>query len=150
MTLQLPSFGCLFLSCQQQKDTKNRAAVTSLRSFLFYDNFSKHQNQYMGCRLIEKDFFSKGLKIKSFVMNFISLTSVTKNWICQFCHNRKIRPKGNFVSCQVHQTKKWLQYLDWTFLCFFPLSRRSLCIPSSLGLTLWWWHYRSIMIQYTL
>ena len=30
MTSQLPGFWCLFLSCQQQKNTKNRAAVTSL------------------------------------------------------------------------------------------------------------------------
>ena len=43
MTSQLPCFQCLFLSCQQQKNpTKNRAAVTSLRSFLFLDNFSKN------------------------------------------------------------------------------------------------------------
>ena len=40
MTSQLPGFWCLFLSCQQQKNTKNRAAVTSLRSFLFCDDFS--------------------------------------------------------------------------------------------------------------
>ena len=40
MTSQLPCFGCLFLSCKQQKNTENRAAVTSLRSFLFRDDFS--------------------------------------------------------------------------------------------------------------
>ena len=40
MTSQLPCFCCLFLSCQQQKNpTKIGAAVTSLRSFLFRDNF---------------------------------------------------------------------------------------------------------------
>ena len=39
MTSQLPCFGCLFLSCQQQKNTKNGAAVTSLRSFLFHEDF---------------------------------------------------------------------------------------------------------------
>ena len=39
MTSQLPRFQCLFLGYQQQKKTKNRAAVTSLRSFLFHDNF---------------------------------------------------------------------------------------------------------------
>ena len=39
MTSQLPRFRCLFLSCQQQKNTKNGAAVTSLRSFLFRDDF---------------------------------------------------------------------------------------------------------------
>ena len=37
MTSQLPRFWCLFLSCQQQKNTGNGAAVTSLRSFLFRD-----------------------------------------------------------------------------------------------------------------
>ena len=39
MTSQLPNFLCLFLSCQQQINTENEAAVTSLRSFLFCDNF---------------------------------------------------------------------------------------------------------------
>ena len=39
MTSQLPRFRCLFLSCQQQKNTKNGAVVTSLRSFLFHDDF---------------------------------------------------------------------------------------------------------------
>ena len=39
MTSQLPRFRCLFLSCQQQKNTENGAAVTSLRSFLFRDDF---------------------------------------------------------------------------------------------------------------
>ena len=37
---QLPHFWCLFLSCQQQKNTENGAAVTSLRSSLFRDDFS--------------------------------------------------------------------------------------------------------------
>ena len=36
---QLPCFWCLFLSCQQQKTTQNRTTVTSVRSFLFYDDF---------------------------------------------------------------------------------------------------------------
>jgi hypothetical protein len=41
MTSQMPRFWCIFLSCQQQKkNTEIRAAVTSLRSFLFCDNFS--------------------------------------------------------------------------------------------------------------
>ena len=40
MTSQLPRFWCLFLSCQQQKNTENGAAVTSLRSFLFHDDFT--------------------------------------------------------------------------------------------------------------
>ena len=40
MTSQLPRFWCLYLSCQQQKNTKNGAAVKSLRSFLFRDDFS--------------------------------------------------------------------------------------------------------------
>ena len=40
MTSQLPRFWCLFLSSQQQKKTtENGAAVTSLRSFLFRDDF---------------------------------------------------------------------------------------------------------------
>ena len=38
MTSQLPSFWCLFLSCQQQKNTENGAAVTS---FLFRDDFKR-------------------------------------------------------------------------------------------------------------
>ena len=42
MTSQLPHFWCLFLSCQQQKNTENGAAVTSLRSFLLRDNFRTH------------------------------------------------------------------------------------------------------------
>ena len=40
MTSQLYHFRCLFLSCQQQKNTKNGAAVTSLRSFVFRDDFN--------------------------------------------------------------------------------------------------------------
>ena len=40
MTSQLPHFRCLFLSCQQQKNSENWAAVTLLMSFLFRDNFS--------------------------------------------------------------------------------------------------------------
>ena len=40
MTSHLPHFRCLFLICQQQKEHKNGAAVTSLRSLFFRDNFS--------------------------------------------------------------------------------------------------------------
>ena len=39
MKSKLPRFRSLFLSCQQQKNTKNGAAVTSLRSFLFHEDF---------------------------------------------------------------------------------------------------------------
>ena len=42
MTSQLPCFRCLFLSCQQQKNIENGAAVTSLRSFLFREDFSTY------------------------------------------------------------------------------------------------------------
>ena len=43
MSSQLPLFWCLFLSYQLQKNpTKNGAAVTSLRSFLFRDDFSDY------------------------------------------------------------------------------------------------------------
>ena len=46
MTSQLPCFWCLFFSCQQQKKTnENGAAVTSLRSFLFRDDFSLNETQ---------------------------------------------------------------------------------------------------------
>ena len=41
MTSQLPHFMCLFLSCQQQKNTENGVAVMTLRSFLFCDDFSR-------------------------------------------------------------------------------------------------------------
>ena len=34
MTSQLHRFRCLFLSCQQQKNTENGAAVTSLSMFV--------------------------------------------------------------------------------------------------------------------
>ena len=40
MTSQLPSFWCLFLSYQLQKNTEKWAAVTSLRPFLFRDDFN--------------------------------------------------------------------------------------------------------------
>ena len=41
MTSQLPSFRCFFLLlAAREKDTKNGAAVTSLRSFLFRYDFS--------------------------------------------------------------------------------------------------------------
>ena len=44
----LPSFRCLFLSCQQQKNTEKGAAVTSLRSFLFRDDFTRlHIDSYL-------------------------------------------------------------------------------------------------------
>ena len=41
MTSQLPHFWSLFLSYQQQKNIENGAALTSLRSFLFRDDFNK-------------------------------------------------------------------------------------------------------------
>ena len=41
MSSHLPLFWCLFLSYQlRKKPTKNGSAVTSLRSFLFRDDFS--------------------------------------------------------------------------------------------------------------
>ena len=40
MMSYLPCFECLFLSCQQQQNTENWAAVMSLRFFLFCDNIS--------------------------------------------------------------------------------------------------------------
>ena len=40
MTSQLPRFGCLSLLPAAKKHTKNGAAVTSLRPFLFRDDFS--------------------------------------------------------------------------------------------------------------
>ena len=45
MTSQLPRFWCPFLSCQQQKPTKNGVAVKSSSSFLFCDNFSYHPRE---------------------------------------------------------------------------------------------------------
>ena len=42
MTSQLPHFRCLVLSCKQQQTTENGAAVTSLGSFLFRDDFSNY------------------------------------------------------------------------------------------------------------
>ena len=51
MMSQLPHFRCLCLSCQQQKDSKNGAAVTSLRSFLFGDNFKKLNHSNFKCFL---------------------------------------------------------------------------------------------------
>ena len=39
MMSQLPRFLCLFLSCQQQKNTENGAAVTSLRMFVHSSAF---------------------------------------------------------------------------------------------------------------
>ena len=42
MTSQLPSFWCLFVAGSWEKDIQNRAAVTSLRSFLFRDEFNKY------------------------------------------------------------------------------------------------------------
>ena len=38
---QLLRFGGFFAAGSWEKDTKNKAAVTSLRSILFRDNFSK-------------------------------------------------------------------------------------------------------------
>ena len=54
MTSQLPRFQCLFLSCQQQKNTKNGAAVMSLRSFLFRDDFSHKLMQLQTEKLVMK------------------------------------------------------------------------------------------------
>ena len=45
MTSQLPRFWCFFAADSWEKDTKNWAAVTSLRFFLFRDDFS-------GCWLV--------------------------------------------------------------------------------------------------
>ena len=44
MTSQLPNFWCLFAAGSLEKDTENRAAVTSLRSFLFCDDFRDQEN----------------------------------------------------------------------------------------------------------
>ena len=54
MTSQLPRFWCLFLSCQQQTNTKNGAAVMSLRSFLFRDDFSHKLMQLQTEKLVMK------------------------------------------------------------------------------------------------
>ena len=51
---QLPRFQCLFLSCQQKKNTENGAAVTSLRSFLFRDDFSDRDKTFEYSRLYKK------------------------------------------------------------------------------------------------
>ena len=40
MTSQLLCFRCFYAAGSWEKDTENRAAVTSLRSFLFRDDFS--------------------------------------------------------------------------------------------------------------
>ena len=40
MTSQLPRFRCFFAAGSWERNTENGAAVTSLRSFLFLDNFS--------------------------------------------------------------------------------------------------------------
>ena len=42
MTSQLPRFCCLLLLPVEKKDTKNGAAVTSLRPFLFCEDFNIH------------------------------------------------------------------------------------------------------------
>ena len=46
MTSQLPHFWCLFLSYQLQKNTENGAAVTSLRPFLFRNDFNRFVKSY--------------------------------------------------------------------------------------------------------
>ena len=40
MTPQLPYFGCFFAAGSWEKDIENGAAVMSLRSFLFHDDFN--------------------------------------------------------------------------------------------------------------
>ena len=65
---QLPRFWCLFLSCQQQKNTENGAAVTSDRSFLFRDDFNMKQflsGSEHGTRDTTK-FFAKNVLIISY------------------------------------------------------------------------------------
>ena len=64
MTSQLPLFRCLFLSCQQQKNTKNKAAETSLRSFLFCDDFSIYSQMYKSPKK-EKEFNCKKTMISA-------------------------------------------------------------------------------------
>ena len=41
MTSELPHFSCFFAAGSWEKDIENGAAVTSLRSFLFRDDFNK-------------------------------------------------------------------------------------------------------------
>ena len=43
MTLQLSAFWCFFAAGSWEKDTENRAAVTSLRFFLFRDDFNTEE-----------------------------------------------------------------------------------------------------------
>ena len=51
MTSQLPRFWCLFLSCQQQKNTANGTVVTSLRSSLLRDDFKYISKQRSLCMM---------------------------------------------------------------------------------------------------
>ena len=49
MTLELPRFLCFFGCWQLRKDTENGAAVTSLRSFLFRNDFRRSEMNVEVC-----------------------------------------------------------------------------------------------------
>ena len=88
MTSQLPHFWCLFLSCQQQKkNTEKGAVVTSLRSFLFCDDFTSFQkmcsirNHLTVCMWTVLKFLN--IFFSSLQWNFHNpLGYITINWQC--------------------------------------------------------------------
>ena len=55
MTSQLPCFWCFYSAGSWEKDTENGAAVTSLRSFLFRDNFNTYRQALKARRIGGKD-----------------------------------------------------------------------------------------------
>ena len=87
MTSQLPRFrGGFFAAGSWEKDTKNGAAVTSLRSFLFRDDFSIWVEMIIGENLInlfivvrplKSCFFARWIWNKS---NLFSRNSLCNRW----------------------------------------------------------------------
>ena len=146
MTSQLPCFWCLFLSCQQQKDSENGAAVTSFRSFLFRDNFRNQALQvwFLSCGTVGKSQVEPHFEIALSIL-FLAKTSEVKN-----NHAHVIEPslfRGTYISFssmqpavgkqEVFKERNELQHLvsnmyihqDAIFFDFLPMNTVSDWVP---------------------
>ena len=101
MTLQLPHFWCLFLSCQQLKNTENWAAVTSLGSFLFCDNFSR-------CQINGEDFINFCDLLKKHKLYGIHFLSVGHLYFILFCFQKKFLQFLQYLTKYLCNIKQFL------------------------------------------
>ena len=100
MASQLPRFWCFFATGSWEKDTKNKAAVTSLRSFLFCDDFSTFLSflvsparTYFKISSLEIDIFDWEIMVKSGI-DFFLLWNSNSTFIVAAARYNKTAQKG--------------------------------------------------------